>query len=65
MNNLSLMKNCPGMGGARYVICDSRVILMDKLGGWGNTCTKRVSSSSVTEFYRCLCAKPSLRSRSN
>ena len=27
--------------------------------------TKRVSSSYVTEFYHCLCAKPKLRSISN
>ena len=28
-------------------------------------CTKRVSSSTATEFYHCLCAKPSLRYISN
>ena len=30
MNNLSPMKYCPGVGGAKYVILDHRVILMDK-----------------------------------
>ena len=67
MNTLPPMKNGPGMGGVMYVILDPRVILMDKTGWVGEVtpCTKRVSSSSVTKFYHCLCAKSSLRSISN
>ena len=43
MNNLPPMKNCPGVGGARYVILDPRVIRMEKnLVGGVTSCTKSV-----------------------
>ena len=66
MNNLPPMKKLSWDGGSK--VCHIRSLGNPHGQNWvgGVTpCTKRVSSSSVTEFYHCLCAKPSLRSISN